>query len=70
MKQEYFNSEMLKVIEETVHSERDRLLLKRRFIDGICIEPLSEELDLSPRQVQRIIGKYEPTLYKYLKRLT
>ena len=36
---EYTNSEVSAVIDEVIHSERDRKLLKRRLIDGICYEP-------------------------------
>ena len=33
----YYNSIMIKVIEEVIHSERDRNILKRRLIDNITI---------------------------------
>lgn len=39
------------------HAERNRDILKRRLIDGICYEPLSEEFDLSVRQTQNIVYK-------------
>lgn len=39
------------------HAERNREILKRRLIDGICYEPLSEEFDLSVRQTQNIVYK-------------
>lgn len=51
------NSEIEHLIDEWVHSERDRKILKRRFIDGICFEPLAEEFDLSVRQVKSIVYK-------------
>lgn len=60
---EYTNSEIIAKIDEIVHSERDRNLLKRRFVDGICYEPLSEEFDLSVAQVKRIIYKYSKKLF-------
>ena len=40
---EYSNSEIEKVIDEYVHNARNRAILKRRLIDGICFEPLAEE---------------------------
>lgn len=49
------NSEIIYLIDEYIHSERDRALMKRRFVDGICYEPLAEEFDLSTVQVKRII---------------
>lgn len=39
------------------NAERDRKILKRRLIDGICFEPLAEEFDLSVRQIQNIVYK-------------
>lgn len=55
---EYTNSQISAVIDEYIHSERDRRILKRRFIDGICFEPLAEEEKLSVRQVKNIVYKY------------
>lgn len=46
---EYSNSQIRLLIDEYIHSERDRALLKRRLIDGICFEPLAEEFDISVR---------------------
>lgn len=63
---EYTNSRISALIDEHIHSERDRRLLKRRLIDGICFEPLSEEFGLSDRQVRRIIYKLQDRLFKYL----
>ena len=37
------------------NAERNRKILKRRIIDGINYEPLSEEFNLSTRQTQNII---------------
>lgn len=56
---EYTNSQLAQIIDEYVHSERDRAILKRRFIDGICYEPLAEEFDLSVSQIKRIVYKGE-----------
>lgn len=54
---DYSNSRVEYLIDEYIHSERDRAILKRRFIDGICFEPLAEEFDLSVTQVKRIVYK-------------
>lgn len=64
---EYSNSIISIVIDEYVHNERDRKILKRRYIDGICYEPLAEEFDLSVRQVKHIVYKYENTIFSKLK---
>ena len=63
----YSNSQISGIIDEYVHSERDRAILKRRFIDGICYEPLAEEFDLSVRQVKNIIYRYEDILFNHIK---
>lgn len=54
----YTNSEIEKLIDEYIHNERNRRILKRRFIDGICFEPLAEEFDMSVKQVKRIVYRY------------
>jgi len=63
---EYTNSQICELIDEYIHSERDRDLLKRRLVDGICFEPLAEEFQLSPRQVRRIVYKLQIQLFKHL----
>jgi RNA polymerase sigma factor (sigma-70 family) len=50
-------SEIEDLINEWILSQRDRNLIKRRLIDGITIEALSEEIGMSPRQVHRIVKK-------------
>jgi len=57
------NSEIAKLISEWIHSERDRKILKRRLIDGIYIEPLAEEFDMSVSQIKRIIVKGSRTIF-------
>lgn len=62
----YTNSQIARLIDEMIHSERDRAILKRRLIDGICFEPLAEEFDLSVVQVRRIVYKGQEKLMPYL----
>lgn len=64
---EYTNSQVEKVIDEYIHSERDRSILKRRLIDGICYEPLAEEYDLSVRQIKSIIYKCEDLVFRHIQ---
>lgn len=63
---EYSNSQISNIIDEYVHSERDRAILKRRFVDGIYFEPLAEEFDLSVRHVKGIVHKYEFLIFSKL----
>lgn len=59
---QYTNSEMDRRIAETIHSERDRQLMRRRLIDGRTYDELSVEFFLSRRQVARIIARAKLTL--------
>ena len=63
---DYTNSQIDHLIDEYVHSERDRNILKRRLIDGICFEPLSEEFDMNDRQIRRIVYKLQEQLFKHI----
>ena len=54
------------ISDEWIHSERDRKILKRRLIDGICYEPLADEMDMSVRQIKNIVYKAEAKLFKHL----
>lgn len=56
---EYTNTEIAHEIDEKIHSEIDRNLLKRRLIDGLTQEKLAEEFDMSVRQVQRKLYKLQ-----------
>lgn len=66
MAYEYTNSQIAALIDEHIHSQRDRAILKRRLIDGICYEPLAEEFDLSVPQIKRIIYKGQDRVLRYL----
>ena len=54
---DYTNSQIEKLIDEHIHSERDRAILKRRLIDGLIYEKLAEEFELSDRQIKSIVYK-------------
>lgn len=56
------NSQLCQAIAEHVHSDRDRRLLRRRFIDGQTYDELSVEFFLSRRQVARIIARARDVL--------
>lgn len=63
---EYTNSQIVALIKEHIHSERDRRLVYRRLVDGICFEPLAEEFGLSVRQTKNIIYREQTRLFKHL----
>ena len=64
---EYTNSQIRELIAEHIHSERDRELMERRLIDGITMEKLAEEFELSVSQVKRIIKKESWSIFKHIK---
>ena len=45
-------------IDEYVHNEQYRAILKRRLLDGVKYEALAEEFDLSVRHVKDIVKAY------------
>ena len=63
---EYTNSQIMFLINEHIHSERDRGILKRRLVDGIHFEPLAEEFDISVKQCKRIVYTSLQRLLQYL----
>lgn len=60
-------SEIESLIDEWILNERDRRILKRRMIDGICYEPLAEEFDLSVQRVKTIVYKSKEKLFRHLE---
>lgn len=63
-------SEIESLIDEWIigkNSERNREILKRRLLDGICFEPLSEEFGLSVRQTKNIVYKLEKKIFSHFK---
>ena len=64
---EYSNSEMSRLIDEYIHSLRDREILKSRFIDGLTFGELSYKYSMSERQVKRIVAKADKIFLAILK---
>lgn len=50
-------SEWERLIDEWIFNERDRKIIKRRLLDGVCFEPLAEEFEMSVRQTKTIVQK-------------
>ncbi len=49
------------------HAQRDRSILKRRLLDGICYENLACEFDMSVRQIKNIVYKQEKRLFQKIE---
>lgn len=63
---EYTNTDIGFIIDNHIHHERNRQILKRRFIDGVTYERIAEEFDLSPRHVKTIVYRNEMKIFRYL----
>lgn len=66
---DYSKTEIEAAINEWIvgaNAERDRRVIYRRLIDGICYEPLAEEFDLSVRQIKRIVYKCEEVIFRHI----
>ena len=68
--EQYSRSELEHAIDEWVicrnHAQRDRAIIKRRLLDGVLYEQLSEEFGLSVRQIKNIVYKTQEQLFKHL----
>ena len=63
----YSRSMVSAAIDEWIFNERDRAILKRRLLDGICYEPLAEEFGLSVDRIKQIVYKSQAKLFKRLR---
>jgi AraC-like DNA-binding protein len=64
---EYSNSQIREVIGEYIHNERDRQIMLRRMIDGITLERLAEEFDMSVSQMKRIIKRESDIVFRHIR---
>ena len=56
----YLNSEIIRVIDEVVHSARDRKVLRLRYVDGLTYEQIAEanfEADPESRKAEKEFDK-------------
>lgn len=63
---EYSNSAINTAIDEYVHSQRDRAILKRRLIDGLSYDELSVEFNLSVRRIKIIVYKAQERVFAHV----
>lgn len=60
------NTLLIHLIDEWIHSERDRAIMKRRLVDGVVYERLADEFDLSVKQIKRIVYKCQDKLFRHM----
>ena len=63
---DYGNSQISEIIDEYIHKERDRAILKSRLCDGLTYEELSAKYDLSTQRIKAIIYKGQDKVFRYL----
>ena len=63
---EYTNTKMFYLIDDYIHSARDRHIMKDRLINGIPLESLAEKYGLSVSQVKRIVENNQEMLFQHL----
>jgi DNA-directed RNA polymerase specialized sigma subunit len=52
------------LIDRWIFDEKDRIILKRKFLDNIALEKIAEEIDLSVIQTNRRFKKAKMQLFK------
>lgn len=62
----YDNSVMVWLIDEKIHNELHRRVLKARLVDGKTYEAIAEEVNRTPRQIGYIIAKESAKLFELL----
>ena len=65
--EDYSRYTVSRAIDEWMFNERDRAILKRRLLDGICYEPLAEEFGLSVDRIKQIVYKSQDRLFRHLR---
>ena len=63
---EYSNSEIANIIDEWIHNQKYRDILKDRYINGLTYERLAEAHDISPRHAQKIVYKCSEKIFFHL----
>lgn len=62
----YQNDQVKRIIDQHIHSERDRGILKRSLCDGIGYEDLAEEFQMSRSQIARIVPRGEAIVFHHV----
>jgi hypothetical protein len=66
--EELKNSEIQHLIDENIHSQRDREIMKYKLIDGRTAEWIADKFDMNFRTVQRIIARNKIRLSNVYKK--
>lgn len=55
---DYTNSQIIALIDEHIHSKRDREIMKMHYVDGISADAIAKrkDVDLTPHRVSAILS--------------
>ena len=62
----FTNSRIDEVIEEYIHSARDREIMRRRLIDGETYQEIADSMMISARTVRAVTSKLRGRIFKHL----
>ena len=61
MKKTYSNYRICELIDEYIHSARDRNILRDNLVDGLSYDELAEKYGLSYERIKTIMRQYLPS---------
>jgi len=62
----YSTDHIVFLIEQYIHSERDRAIVRRNLIDNIIFEDMEEEFGLSVRRLKDIVYKGMAKIFRHI----
>jgi len=63
----YRNSDVVRIVNEYIHSARDREIICDRLVNGLTIEKLAEKYQRSPRAMQRKVANLQRMVFLHMK---
>ena len=66
--EELSRTEIEYLIDEYIHNERNRAILKRRLLDGALYKEIAEEFHLDYDYTRKLVHKSEEKLFKHIKK--
>lgn len=64
---EYTNTNLGRIIDEYIHSDIDRIILKRKLIDGWSYRDIADVVHLDRTTCFRRVEKLQAKLFRHLK---
>ena len=62
----YSTDHIVYLIDQYIHSERDRAIVRRNLIDNIIFEDMEEEFGLSVRRLKDIVYKGMEKIFRHI----